>query len=211
MKIHRKVFSPIQVNTYILEDDSGKGAIIDCGCYDESEFNELQKLLEAECIEPVLLLNTHMHLDHIFGNRFMLEKYGLKTHSSSGEEMNRVSSAEHAVLFGLSMEQPPETEGFLADGQIISFGNINLDTIFVPGHTAGSVAFYHEISNSVFTGDALFAGSIGRTDLPGGDYDKLIKSIRSRLLILPDNTRVFPGHGPESTIGFEEANNPYLV
>jgi len=211
MKVHRKVFSPIGVNTYILEDGSGKGAIIDCGCYDEPEFNELQEFLETEGIEPVLLLNTHMHLDHIFGNRFMLERYGLRTHSSFLEEMNRISSVKHAMFYGLSMKPPPEPEVFLTDGQIISFANSSLKTIPVPGHTAGSIAFYHEVTNSVFTGDALFAGSIGRTDLPGGDYDTLLRSLRSRLLILPDDTRVFPGHGPESTIGFEKANNPFLV
>lgn len=210
MKIHRLVFSPIDVNTYILEDESGVCAIIDCGCYDESETRELEGFLEGHNLKPVLLLNTHSHLDHIFGNKFMLERYSLRTLAGELDEMNRRMAVQHAELFGMSMEEPPETGGFIADNQLLHFGDTELKSIFVPGHTSGSIAFWCEKDNCVFTGDALFAGSIGRTDLPGGDFDTLIRSIKTRLFTLPTSTIVYPGHGKETNIMAEMKYNPYF-
>lgn len=204
------VFSPIQVNTYILCDKSGDCAVLDCGCYDEREFNELVKFIESKKLKPVLLLNTHCHIDHIFGNRFILGKYNLRTFCSKDEEMNWKNAEEHASFFGLSMEAPAEPVGYLSHRQVITFGSTALLSIRVPGHTAGSMAFYSESDACVFTGDALFAGSIGRTDLPGGNYETLISSIKNNLLILPPSTIVFSGHGPETTIEREIKTNPYL-
>lgn len=210
MKIHRLVFSPIEVNTYILEDESGVCAIIDCGCYDASENRQLESFLEGHKLKPVLLLNTHSHLDHIFGNKFMLERYNLRTLAGELDEMNRKMAVQHAELFGMSMEEPPETGGFIEDNQLLHFGDIELKSIFVPGHTSGSIAFWCEKENCVFTGDALFAGSIGRTDLPGGDFDTLIRSIKTRLFTLPPSTIVYPGHGKETNIMTEMKYNPYF-
>ena len=211
MVITKFVFSPIEVNTYILSDKSDDCAIIDCGCYDANECEELAGYIKDKNLNPVLLLNTHCHLDHIFGNRFILEKYGLKTFSSEYDERNRKNSKQHALLFGLNMDEPPEPEGFITDNQMIMFGETKLMALHVPGHTAGSLAFYSEINNCVFTGDALFAGSIGRTDLPGGDYDTLIDSIKRKLFILPPSTVVYPGHGNETTIEKEMKSNPYFA
>jgi len=211
MEIFKLVFSPIDVNTYILADKSGDCAIIDCGCYDEAEFAELVALLESKKLKPVLLLNTHCHLDHIFGNGFILEKYGLKTFSCKLDEPNRKDATQHAMLFGLSMNEPPEPAGFLTDNQVISFGTTDLVALLVPGHTAGSLAFYSEKNNCVFTGDALFAGSIGRSDLPGGNHDTLIKSIKTKLFVLPPATVVYSGHGPETSIEREMKSNPYFA
>jgi hydroxyacylglutathione hydrolase len=211
MEIFKFVFSPIEVNTYILVDQSGDCAIIDCGCYSISETEELARFIKDKNLNPVLLLNTHCHLDHIFGNKFILDTYNLKTFSSEYDEINRNSSVEHAMLFGLTMERPPEPAGFLNDNQLISFGTTELVALHVPGHTSGSLAFYSEKNNCVFTGDALFAGSIGRTDLPGGDYETLIKSIKSKLLVLPPLTVAYPGHGSETTIERETKLNPYLT
>ena len=211
MKIYKIVFSPIEVNTYILEDESGDCAIIDCGCYDRKESDRLADFIKNKNINPVLLLNTHCHLDHIFGNKFILERYNLRTFSNENDEMNRNDAVQHAMLFGLTMESPPEPAGFLTDNQIITFGRTELVALFVPGHTSGSLGFYSEKNNCVFTGDALFAGSIGRTDLPGGDYDTLIKSIRNKLFVLPPSTVVYPGHGNETTIEKEINSNPFFV
>jgi glyoxylase-like metal-dependent hydrolase (beta-lactamase superfamily II) len=210
MKIYKLVFSPIEVNTYLLVDDSGDCAIIDCGCYNQDEFEELTKFIEDKGIKPVLLLNTHSHLDHIFGNKFILERYGLRTYASELDEMNRKSAPHHAMLFGLSMEEPPEPEGFITDKQIITFGKIKLLALLVPGHTTGSITFYSEADNCVFTGDALFSGSIGRTDLPGGNYEVLINSIKTQLFTLPPSTIVYPGHGQKTTIDIEIKTNPYF-
>jgi len=210
MKIYRFVFSPIEVNTYILADDSGDCAIIDCGCYDKKESEELEFFIKDKRINPVLLLNTHCHLDHVFGNRFILEKYGLRTLSCEFDELNRKDASQHSLLFGLTMENPPEPAAFLTDNQKVVFGKTELVVLLVPGHTEGSIAFYSEKNDCVFTGDALFAGSIGRTDLPGGNYDTLINSIRNKLFVLPGSTIVYPGHGKETSIEKEIKTNPFF-
>jgi hydroxyacylglutathione hydrolase len=211
MNIYKLVFSPIEVNTYVLADESGDCAIIDCGCYDRQEYDRLVDLIKNKKIKPVLLLNTHCHLDHIFGNRFVLERYNLKPFANEYDEMNRKDAVQHAMLFGLSMDDPPEPAGFLTDNQKITFGSTDLLALHVPGHTSGSLAFYSKENDCVFTGDALFAGSIGRTDLPGGDYDTLIKSITNKLFVLPPETVVYPGHGNETTIEKEMKSNPFFV
>lgn len=219
MKIDKLVFSPIAVNTYIISEDEGKGegkgerdcAIIDCGCYSSDERDALAAFIKKNTLNPIMLLNTHMHLDHLFGNGFLLERYGLLTHASPLDENNRASAAKHAIMFGLKMEEPPGIGTELSDRQQLSLGKLAFETIFIPGHSAGSMAFYFPNENCIFTGDALFSGSIGRTDLPGGDYNTLIESIKSRLLTLPDNTVVYPGHGPATTIGEEKRTNSFLI
>lgn len=210
MDIHKLVFSPISVNTYVLDDGSGDCAVIDCGCYDRSEFSVLENFFTGRKLKPVLLLNTHCHLDHIFGNVFMLEKYGLRTLSGEPDENNRRNATHHAMVFGLEMEDAPEPEGFLSDGQELRFNDAILKVLHVPGHSPGSMAFYYEAGKCVFTGDALFSGSIGRTDLPGGRHETLIKSIREKLLTLPPDTVVYPGHGESTDIATEIRTNPWL-
>ena len=210
MKIYKLVFSPIEVNTFVLVDDAGDCAIIDCGCYDKQESERFAHFIKDKSINPVLLLNTHCHLDHVFGNRFILERYGLRTFSSELDEVNRKNASQHALLFGLTMENPPEPAGFISDNQIVAFGTTELVALHVPGHTSGSLAFYSEKNDCVFAGDALFAGSIGRTDLPGGDYNTLIESIKCKLFVLPPSTVVYSGHGNETTIGREMKSNPFF-
>ena len=211
MEIFKLVFSPIDVNTYILADKSGDCAIIDCGCYGKDEFARLTGFINDKKLNPVLLLNTHCHLDHIFGNGYVLEKYGLRSHFSELEEQNRKLSPNHAMIFGLEMIKPPDAEKFLEHNHTISFADITLKALHVPGHTAGSLAYYSEADSCVFTGDALFAGSIGRSDLPGGNFNTLITSINAHLMSLPGETVVYPGHGPETTIEKERRTNPYLT
>lgn len=211
MEIYRLVFNPIEVNTYILADQSGDCAIIDCGCYDKDEFSELTGFIEERKLNPVLVLNTHCHLDHIFGNGFMLEKYNLGAFFHKDDESNRKMAVNHALIFGLSMKTPPGPAGYLTDGQKISFGQTELKSIHVPGHSAGSLAFYNEKEKVIFTGDALFEGSIGRTDLPGGNYERLINSITKKLFTLPSETAVCPGHGNKTSIGTEIESNPYFI
>ncbi len=211
MEIFRFVFSPIDVNTYILANDSGSCAIIDCGCYDDSEFRELDDFLITKKLNPVLLLNTHCHLDHIFGNKFLLKKYKLKPYCCELDEVNRTDSVRHAMMFGLKMDVPPEPAGFITDNQVISFGETDLVALHVPGHSPGSMAFYCEKSSLVFTGDALFSGSIGRSDLTGGNHETLIASIKNRLFVLPPTTIVYPGHGSSTTIEKEIKTNPFFT
>jgi len=210
MEVFRFVFSPIEVNTYLIADKSGICAVIDCGCYNKSEFETLSGFIDEKGFRPELLLNTHCHLDHIFGNGKFKEKYGFGAYCHKDDEYNRKDSLMHASFFGLKMEMPPEPEGFLEDGQEIECGSMKFKAFHVPGHAAGSLAFYCEEGRVLFTGDALFAGNIGRTDLPGGSYETLIKSIRSKLFILPPDTIIYPGHGIQSTIGDEISSNPYF-
>lgn len=210
MEIFRFTFSPIEVNTFVLSDQTGECAVIDCGCYNRKEFDKLSGYIEKNQLKPVLLLNTHCHLDHVFGNNFMLEKYHLRPLCHIEDEMNRKNAVNYALFFGLQMDQPPDPGGFLNDGQEISFGMTKLKALHVPGHAAGSLAFYSQEDKVVFTGDALFAGSIGRTDLPGGDYATLIRSITERLFSLPPETVVWPGHGGKTTIDTEIRSNPYF-
>ncbi len=210
MEIYKLVFSPIAVNTYILADQSGKCSVIDCGCFYKAEFKTLTDFIDGKKLEPVLLLNTHCHLDHIFGNRMFLEKYNLGAYCHIDEEMNRRNAVQYAQFFGLVMEEPPEPAGLITDGQEVSFGSETLMALHVPGHAPGSLAFYSEKSKVVFTGDALFSESIGRTDIPGGEHGTLIESIKSKLFVLPPETVVYPGHGEETTIGREMKSNPYF-
>ncbi|MCA1757596.1 MAG: MBL fold metallo-hydrolase [Bacteroidales bacterium] len=211
MKIDKLVFSPIEVNTYIISEGSGDCAIIDCGCYSSEEREKLVSFLEKNDLNPVMLLNTHLHLDHLFGNGFLKQRYGLLTHASPHDEYNRASAVRHAIMFGLEMEEPPVIGTELSDRQRLTLGALSFETVFVPGHTTGSMAFYFPQEDCIFTGDALFAGSIGRTDLPGGDFNTLMESIRERLLTLPDDIVVYPGHGPATTIGEERRTNSFLI
>lgn len=210
MEIYKLIFSPITVNTYILADHSGKCAVIDCGCYYEYEFNTLTSFIEEKKLDPVLLLNTHCHLDHIFGNRMFLKKYNLGAYCHIDGGMNRINAMQYAQFFGLEMDEPPDPAGFLADGQTATFGSETLLSLHVPGHAPESLSFYSEGNGVVFTGDALFAGSIGRSDIPGGDHRILIESIKSKLFVLPPETVVYPGHGEATTIEKEMKNNPFF-
>jgi hydroxyacylglutathione hydrolase len=210
MEIFRLVFSPIDVNTYILADSSGDCAIIDCGCYDDAEFEKFTSFINEKGLNPVLLLNTHCHLDHIFGNKYLLKKYNLRALSHEKEEANRKSGPQHAIIFGLSMDMPPEPSRFIVDNEIIKFCSTDFKALYVPGHSAGGLAFYSEKDGCVFTGDALFAGSIGRTDLKGGNYETLINSIKNKLFSLPGSTIVYAGHGGETTIEKEMRTNPWF-
>lgn len=211
MKIYSLVFSPIQVNTYIIVSQSRNCAIIDCGCYDRSEFNSLESFISSRNLNPVLLLNTHCHLDHVFGNGFMLEKFNLRTFCHKDDEYNRKKSVKHAMLFGLKMDPPPDPEGYIEDNQVITFDEVSLTALLVPGHSAGSLSFYSSEANSVFTGDALFAGSVGRSDLEGGNHTTLISAIKNKLFTLPGETVVYPGHGQSTTIKTERETNPYFI
>ena len=211
MKILRAVFSPIEVNTYILTGNDEECIIIDCGCYGVEEEKRLEEMLEARRLKPVMLIDTHCHLDHVFGNRFILERYGLRPWFHEGDRHNYLNAPKHALMFGLTMEPPPEQEGYLTEGEMISAAGVSMKVIGVPGHSPGGISLYSETDGAVFTGDALFAGSIGRSDLPGGDHELLMERIREQLFALPPETAVYPGHGPATTIGEEMKNNPFFT
>lgn len=210
IQIKTFIFNPFQVNTYLLYDESGEGVIIDAACHDSREQEMLVSAIEKEGIKPVRLLNTHCHVDHLMGNRFISEKYNLSPESCSDDNFLIEQAVEQGRMFGLETEASPRPQNYLKEGDTIKFGNSTLDVLEVPGHSPGSLAFYSERDKICITGDALFNGSIGRTDLPGGNYETLISSITNKLLVLPDDVKIFPGHQSSSTIGKERASNPFF-
>lgn len=211
IKIRPFVFNAFQVNTYLLYDHTGECVIVDAGMQDHSEENEITGFIEAGGLKPVLLLNTHTHIDHILGNAFLAGKYNLPLVAHRDSEKIMTNAPAYAMTFGIAMNRVKNIDRYIDDGDLIRFGDSVLETFYTPGHADGSVCFYAANEGFVITGDVLFNQSIGRTDLPTGDYDLLQKSIWEKLFTLADETVVYPGHGPETTIGFEKVNNPFVA
>lgn len=210
MKIKKYVFNPVQENTFVIYDETGKCAIIDAGCMNNSEFDVLDGFINSNELTPVKLINTHGHFDHILGVEKCREAYKLKWEAHDGDAFLIEAAPAKVAMYGMPISpiQPADVE--LSDGDIIEFGNSKLKVIYVPGHSPGSVCLYEEKSKILIAGDVLFKGSIGRTDIEQGDYDTLISGIKNKLFVLPDDVIVYPGHGPSTTIGYEKATNPFL-
>lgn len=203
-------FNPYQENTYVLYDETGECVIIDPGMYDGSEQNILAGWIKETKLKPVLLLNTHCHLDHVFGNKFVFDNWGLKPQFHKGELYILQAVPGYAPQMGLNYELSPEPEVFLEETGTVTFGNSELELIFAPGHSPAHLCFYAKADGFIVGGDVLFYSSIGRTDLPGGNHQQLLDNIREKLFILPENVEVYPGHGQSTTIGYEKLNNPFL-
>ncbi|MDD2419722.1 MAG: MBL fold metallo-hydrolase [Bacteroidales bacterium] len=203
-------FNDLRECTYILWDQTADCVVIDPGCHSSSEKERLVRFIEENNLKPVKLLNTHGHFDHIMGNAFVAGKWGLKTYIHPQDKPHLERAVKYSEMFGYTIEQPPLDIVEIAEGDVLEFGNSSLTVMETPGHTRGGVSFYNKEEGFVVTGDALFAGSIGRTDLPGGDYDQLMDSLLNKLVKLGDNYKVYPGHGPVTTIGQELASNPFL-
>ena len=203
-------FNPFSENTYVLHDQTGECVIIDPGCYEKQEQDMLRSFLAEQKLKVVLLLNTHCHIDHVFGNKFITDTYQVPFLIHRQEVATLQAVPVYAPAYGFPHYQPATPTGFLTPGENITFGQTELQVLFTPGHAPGHVVFYHQESGVCLGGDVLFQRSIGRTDLPGGDFDTLIRSIRTQLFTLPDAVRVYPGHGPSTTIGEEKQANPFL-
>lgn len=204
------VFSPIQENTYILYNDEKECIIIDPGCYFDEEKEELVSFIESNQLKPVKLINTHCHLDHVFGNKFISEKYNLKLHIHPEEEKMLALAPASGLMYNMPFDNYTGEINFLKEDEELIFGDDKFKMLFTPGHSPGSLSFYNPKHNLLISGDVLFKNSVGRSDLPGGNHDVLIESIKSKLMILPDNTVVYSGHGPATTIGEERKSNPFL-
>lgn len=212
MKIARLIFNPLQENTYVVWDESLEAVVIDAGNMSERENATLEQFLSERGLKPVYALNTHGHFDHLMGVEFLRQRYGAKFAVSSKDKFLVENATQSAELFGVRAGDMPEKIDVDLEGmQSISFGQSELQIISTPGHTPGHVAFYEPEAKLLFTGDTLFRESIGRTDLPGGDYSWIMKSILDKIMPLGDEVKVYPGHGETTDIGHESMYNPFVV
>lgn len=211
MQIKIFEFNPVAENTYVLYDDTNECVIIDAGCFYPDEERDLLNFIMGNDLVVKHLLNTHLHFDHVFGNAFVADQFHIKPIANKQDEFLLDNISAQLNMFGLPEIAPvPSIERYIKEGDIIEFGNQRLLVLEVPGHSPGSVAFYNSKAECVFVGDALFRGSIGRTDLPQGSHEQLLQSIREKLFTLPPETVVYPGHGSATSIREEILNNPFF-
>jgi glyoxylase-like metal-dependent hydrolase (beta-lactamase superfamily II) len=202
--------NPFMENTYIISDETRECIIVDPGCSNKEEQKRLVDYIEMKCLKPVQLINTHCHIDHVLGNKYVSLRFGLSPKYHILEQEVLDSCAWVAGQYGIPYEQSPSATEFLDVEKNLEFGNSSFEMRFTPGHSPGSVSLINHEHKWVFGGDVLFRDSIGRTDLPGGNMATLMESIKSQLFTLDDDYKVMSGHGPETTIGYEKVNNPFL-
>lgn len=212
LKVARFEFSLFGINTYVVYDDKTRDcAIIDPGMINDEERDALRRFIEREKFHPVHLINTHLHIDHSIGNEFVERTWGLKTEAHRDDASLGSGIGQQARMFGLPFDvKGIELTSYLEDGDEIKIGSGVLRALHVPGHSPGSIVLYAPAEDFLIAGDVIFCGSIGRTDLPGGSYEQLIGGIHTKLVPLPPATKIYPGHGPETTLRRELESNPYL-
>ena len=207
--IQQFTFNPFAENSYVLYDDTKSGVIVDPGCYEEHERQQLKSFIEKEGIKVEKVINTHCHIDHVLGNDWACRTFGVSLFIPEGEVPVLQSVPAYAGNYGFPQYQPAAVGGYIKPEESLTFGNASMEVLLVPGHSPGHLAFYAEEEGFCVGGDVLFQGSIGRTDLPGGNFDQLIRSIHTHFFALPDKTEVYCGHGPSTNIGFEKVHNPF--
>ena len=211
MKIKKFEFNMFPVNCYVLSDESGEAVVIDPGCFYPEEKQMLKDYLLDNNLTLKHVLCTHLHLDHIFGNPYLYKEFGLQPEGGQQDEFWLDQASAMARNFGFIYdEKQPALGKYICEGDTITFGDTTLKAIHVPVHSPGSIVFYSPEAACVFSGDVLFYGSIGRADLKGGNFDDLKEGICNQLFTLPAETRVYPGHGPSTSIGYEKNNNPFF-
>jgi hydroxyacylglutathione hydrolase len=210
MEIAILEFNPFAENTYILYDETGECIIVDPGCNNETEEKALSDFISSKKLTPKKLINTHFHIDHVLGNQYVADKYKLTLEMHEQGMFFFEKQDQIAKTYGIHYKGSPNPGNFLKEGDVIEFGNTKLNIIHVPGHSKGSICLHEPESQNLIVGDVLFRDSIGRTDLPGGEHEVLLSGIRNKLFVLPAETRVYPGHGPSTTIGYEKDHNPFF-
>jgi len=210
LNVQRFTFNPVQENTYVVYNDEKDCCIIDPGCYFAAEEKALTDFVEENGLKPVYLLNTHCHLDHIFGNRFINKTYGLILHLHPLEKAVLALGPASGSMWQMPFDNYDGELKFINEGDTIQLGNETFEILFTPGHSPGSICFYSKVHKFIISGDVLFNGSVGRTDLPGGSFDTLQQSIKTKMYMLPEDVIVYPGHGDSTTIGDEMKTNPFV-
>ncbi|KXX68759.1 MBL fold metallo-hydrolase [Flammeovirga sp. SJP92] len=210
INVHTLTFSPFQENTYVVWDETKEAIIVDPGCYDTSEEEALKGFIESNGLKVVKIVNTHCHLDHVFGNKFCQDTFGVKLYIPKGEIETLAMGADAAARYGIPGFVTSTHDELLENEGEVTFGNTSLQILYAPGHSPGHLVFFDKDQKIALGGDVLFKGSIGRTDLPGGDHQTLLDNIKNVMYALPDETIVYPGHGPFTTIGDEKRSNPFV-
>lgn len=210
IQVKKLILNPFQENTYIVYDQTGEAIIIDPGCYTQSEIDEVKWFVDSNSLTVKYLILTHGHIDHILGIDSLRDIYKVKCFAHADDLALIETSPKHGLMFGITFEKAPKIDAFIKDGDTITFGKSTIEVIHTPGHSMGGICLLVRDEKILFTGDTLFNGSIGRTDLLGGNHETLISSIAHKILPLGDDIVVYPGHGDSSTIGFERKNNPFL-
>lgn len=210
--LHVQTFTcnPFAENGYLLYDDTNTCVVIDPGCYTHIEKQTLVDFISKKGLKLDKILCTHGHIDHILGNDFLKQKYQVEIFAHKIAENEMKMALQYGAMYGILLQSTPMPSTYIDEGDTVSFGDTTLEVIFTPGHSAGHVSFLHRESKQLFSGDVLFDGSVGRWDLPGGNFDILMETIRTKLLTLDDETKVYPGHGSTTLIGRERHANPYL-
>ncbi len=211
LKIKSFIFNPIQENTYLLFNEFSQCIIIDPGCYFDEEKEAIKNYIVQNGLQPLALLNTHCHLDHVFGNKFIADTYKLTLQMHEKEKLVLSYAPTSGLMYNLPFDNYTGEFILLKEGDKIQLGQDELQVIEAPGHSPGSICFYSAAQNFIIGGDVLFRGGIGRTDLPMGDHKALLNNIKNKLFVLPDETVVYSGHGPATTIGEEKRSNPFLA
>lgn len=204
-------FNPFAENTYVVYDDTLEGVIIDPGCYEREEKEELDNFITNEKITIKFLLDTHAHIDHVLGNYHVKEKYKVPFLMHKKDEPVLKAVKSYAPNYGFANYTEALPDQFLEEGDEVTFGKSKFSVLFLPGHAPGHIGFYNPSEKILISGDVLFRGSVGRTDLPGGNHETLINSIHQKLFVLPDDVVVYPGHGPTTTLGEEKISNPFCA
>lgn len=210
LQIHSAVYNPFSENTYVIYNENNLCWIVDPGMYDPNEVGELRDFIDSRGLKPQAIINTHAHIDHIFGVQALIDAYQIPFWLHHREAPVLASAAASAMMFGLNFSKAPAVTEYLNVDEPMTLGGDQIELRLAPGHSPGSVVFFYAEGGWAIGGDVLFAGSIGRSDLPGGDMDTLLASIRTQLYTLPEGTIVYPGHGPETTIGEEMRSNPFV-
>lgn len=211
MEIKRVVFNPFRENTYIVWDETKECIIVDAGNLAKRENEMLDEMIAARGLKPVMAVNTHGHFDHVLGVGYLKEQYGVQFACSSKDQFLVDDAEQRAMMFGVKCMPVPAIDLDLDSVDSVTFGNTTLKVIKTPGHTPGHVALYNAEQKMLFTGDTLFKESIGRTDMPGGDYSWIMQSILEKIVPLGDDVTIYPGHEGESTIGHETIYNPFIT
>ncbi len=209
VKIKEFVFNPFMENTYLLYDESGEGIIIDPGCYDKKEKDTLRKFVVDNSIKITALINTHCHVDHVLGNHFVKNTFNTRLYIHKQDVTTLKSNEVVAPAYGFHEFEACEADVLIDENDKVTFGTQQLEVLFVPGHAPGHIALFHREQRFCISGDVLFQGSVGRTDLPGGDMDTLLNSIHNKIFPLGDDVVLYPGHGPKTDVGIEKLTNPF--